>query len=280
LAAEQAMTNCNSSEPFAVDGRYPDRFNRIIAASGIALIYVAACASPAIGERSGTMAGIHCLLYGFLHISPPWLANPALLLGWLCLFPSQYVASIVFGIIAFGLGSMTAEVMGDDKLLVGFYLLQGTSVALIAAAIVLRVRADPPPRFSVRGLMATTAVSAVVLLTAGRAYRQVIPRGANYYAYQFASAGGPTLVSPDGRRSVQVDFNDAGAAHSGFHWTWLIVDDLLTGRSVVAQGYSTPDVADRDVPFPLRWIDDRTFEVKFVAGRYDQKPLNRVVRLP
>jgi hypothetical protein len=280
LAAEQAMTNCNYSEPFAVLERYPDRFNRMIAASGIALIYVAACASPAIRERSGTMAGIHCLFYGFLHISPPWLANPALLLGWLCLLPRQYTASIVFGVIAVGLGSMTAEVMGEDKLLVGFSLWKGASVALIAAAVFLRLRADPPPRISVRRLMATVVISAFALLSAVRAYREVMPRGVNYYAYQFASVGGPSLVSPDGRRSVEVNFNDAGAAHSGFHWTWLIVSDFWTGRYVVAQGYSTPEVAQRDIPFPLRWIDDRTFEVTFVAGRYDHTPLNRVVRLP
>jgi hypothetical protein len=216
-AVDQAMTNSMGSEPFAGVERYPDRFNRIIAASSIALIYVAACASPAIRDANGTLAGVNCLFYGLLQISPPWLANPALLLGWLCLFPRQYMVSIVFGIIALGLGSMTKEVMGEDELLVGFYLWRSTSVALIVAAVIFRLRADPPLRFSVRGAMTAVAISAIVFLSAVRAYRQVIPRGANYYAFQFASVGGPTLVSPDGRRSVEVNFNDAGAAHSGFH---------------------------------------------------------------
>jgi hypothetical protein len=273
------MTGSKASNPSPLPGHYPDSVSRIIVALSIALIFMAACVSPAIRTPYGTTTGLGCLFQGLIPIAPPWLANPALLLGWFCLFPRWYTPSIILGVIAVGLGSMTREFIGGDELLIGFFLWQGASVALILGAVFLRLRAEPRPRFTVRALMAAVAVSAIVLFGCIRAYRQVIPRGADFYSYQLASVGGPTLVSPDGRRSVQVMFNDAGAAHSGFHWTWVIVDDLLSGRSVVAQGYSLPDVALRHGSFPLRWIDGRTFEVTFVAGRYDSTPVNRVVRI-
>jgi hypothetical protein len=135
------------------------------------------------------------------------------------------------------------------------------------------------PRMTTRRWMVAVAIIALVLFSCLRTYRQVIPRGVDLYPFWFASDAGPRLVSPDGQRTVHVVFNDAGAVHSGFHWTWLIVDDLVLGRSVVAEGYSLPSVREGEVSFPLRWVDDRTFVAGFVAGRHDATPVERVVRL-
>ena len=49
-----------------------------------------------------------------------------------------------------------------------------------------------------------------------------------YWSWLDPIVTGPTLVSPDRSQTIQVMFNDAGAAHSGNHWTWLIVDKSLT----------------------------------------------------
>jgi hypothetical protein len=127
--------------------------------------------------------------------------------------------------------------------------------------------------------MIAVAIIALAVFACLRTYRQVIPRGANPYPFWSASFDGPSLVSPDGQRAVHVVFNDAGAMHSGFHWTWLVADDWVLGRSVVAEGYSLPDVTRGEVPYPLRWVDDLTFTTRFVAGRRDAKPVERVVRL-
>ena len=73
-------------------------------------------------------------------------------------------------------------------------------------------------------------------------------------------------------------FNDAGAAHSGNHWTWLIFNDWLSGKHVVAEGYSRPDVRQGEVAFPFRWLDSRTLTVEFATRRYDDRmPLKSVV---
>ena len=132
--------------------------------------------------------------------------------------------------------------------------------------------------------MIAVAIVAFVLagcISAYRAYRQVIPAGADFYPFWLASAQGPSLASPERRRLVHVVFNDAGGMHSGNHWTWLIVDDVLLGRRVVAEGYSHPNVRRGDVLFPLQWLDYRTFSVEFIKGRYAEaleKPV--VIELP
>ena len=110
-------------------------------------------------------------------------------------------------------------------------------------------------------------------------FRSAAPEGAEYIPYVYHSAPGPTLVSPDGKRAVAIVFNAAGAMHSGFHWTWLVIDRGLRGKQVVAKGYSVPEVRYQEATFPLRWIDDRTFEVEFAKGRYDSQPVRRLVRL-
>jgi hypothetical protein len=130
-----------------------------------------------------------------------------------------------------------------------------------------------------RWLIAMAIVLVFPLLVV-RAYRQAIPAGAEFYPFWYASFEGPRLYSPDGRRVVQVVFNDAGAMHSGNFGTWLIVDDWLTGKRVVAEGYSDSNVRYRKIPFPLRWIDDRTISVVFKTKRRESTERNSVVSLP
>lgn len=105
-----------------------------------------------------------------------------------------------------------------------------------------------------------------------RAYRHAIPAGAEFFPFWLASVEGPRLESPDRKRVLQVVFNDAGAAHSGNHWTWLIADDWLMGKRVAAEGYTLM----RD-PIPWRWTDDRTISIEFTAKRYGNATRSPVV---
>jgi hypothetical protein len=110
-------------------------------------------------------------------------------------------------------------------------------------------------------------------------FRSAAPEDADYIPYVYLSDPGPMLVSPNGKRSVAVVFNDAGAMHSGYHWTWLVIDRGLRGKRVVAQGYSVPEIRYGNAPLPVRWINDRSFVVEFAKGRYDPQPVSQAVRL-
>src|SRR4051812_33685795 len=103
-------------------------------------------------------------------------------------------------------------------------------------------------------------IAAVVLFgtIAGcwRAYRAVVPAAADFWPFLAASHEGPTLVSPDGTRIIRLYFNDAGAMHSGHHWTWLVTDDWLWGKYVLVAGYSTFPVSCGREPFVFEWQDD------------------------
>lgn len=96
---------------------------------------------------------------------------------------------------------------------------------------------------------------------------EYVPWGAVGVPYLAASRKGPALQSPDGQYTVEVVYNDAGAAHSGNHWTWIVVYDPLLGRRVVAEGYMEPEVAVLGKPVPLWWEDGRTFRVEFLDKR-------------
>src|SRR5262245_23140597 len=87
-----------------------------------------------------------------------------------------------------------------------------------------------------------------------RTYFTYIPRGARFLPWVLASVDGPVLRSPDGQRRIEVYFNDAGAAHRGNHWTWIVEDSWLLGRRVVAQGYLGPDVRFGEAPVPIKWV--------------------------
>src|SRR5437016_2631974 len=105
-----------------------------------------------------------------------------------------------------------------------------------------------------RSLMLLVAVVGILIGGLARVYRHVVPVGASFTPYVEYSDLGPKSVSPDGRRVVTIVFNDAGGMHSGNHWTWLVVDDLLTGKRVIAEGFSVPRVRFGEVPFPIEWL--------------------------
>ncbi len=106
----------------------------------------------------------------------------------------------------------------------------------------------------------------VVSLLDWRLLRSFLPSGAKFTPYLFHSVEKGVFQSPGGHHKVTVVYNDGGAMHSGNHWTWIVADDLLTGKRVVASGYSFFPEISRE-PFPLSWIDDHTFEVLFVESR-------------
>ena len=140
------------------------------------------------------------------------------------------------------------------------------------------------PRMTVRRWMIVVAV--VGLLLAGGTHLPAL----HPFWYIFLSLLGITrsngqralnFVSPDGRRVVQVKFNDAGAARSGNHWTWLIVDHWLTGKRVIAERAEAYLMCgEGEVAFPSRWLDGQSLSVSFVAGRYDDHEKNAAVKLP
>jgi hypothetical protein len=101
-----------------------------------------------------------------------------------------------------------------------------------------------------------------------RGYFEVIPRGASFYPYVFASVNGKDIVSPDGEVRLEVAYNDAGAAHSGNHWTWIIRRNPLTGGCVVAQGFCSPDEAIGGAGPNIAWVGKRTFIAQFHEYRY------------
>lgn len=88
----------------------------------------------------------------------------------------------------------------------------------------------------------------------------------------FGAFGIPYFVaSVDEGHSVlgkpwRIIYNDAGAAHSGNFWTW-VVEDRGFYRVVVAQGYSTPDVRYGDSPLPSK-IEDGSIYLGFASSRY------------
>ena len=119
-----------------------------------------------------------------------------------------------------------------------------------------------------RNLAIATALSVLLAVAAVRRYFAIVPRGASFHPWTRARVDGPTLRSPDGRRTVRVYFNDAGAMHSGNHWTWVVEDSLLWGRRVVSEGYLGADVAVSGDPVPLEWGPGNEVRVRFLPGRY------------
>jgi len=73
------------------------------------------------------------------------------------------------------------------------------------------------------------------------------------------------LRSPDGSCILNVYFNDAGAMHSGNHWTWIIKNDIFSGKSCVAQGYMS--AVDKDGPFPATWDGNEHMIITFRSIR-------------
>lgn len=130
------------------------------------------------------------------------------------------------------------------------------------------------------GLVALAALVGGVL--ALRLWSECVPFGASVQPYLLASRDGPVVTSPDGAIVLRVVFNDAGAAHSGHHWTWFVASSPVWGRRVVAQGYMPPEVAimanGDNEPLPVRWLDDRTLEIEFRDGRRSANTIRQIVK--
>jgi hypothetical protein len=120
----------------------------------------------------------------------------------------------------------------------------------------------------VRSRRRRRAIVGFVLLAMVASYatwRHIVPSGlGGVTPYLVASANRGDFVSPGNSHTVTVYSNDAGAAHSGHFWTW-VVEREWHGLVVVAKGYLDESTG----PVPLRWKSQNSFVIDFVAGRYD-----------
>jgi len=117
-----------------------------------------------------------------------------------------------------------------------------------------------------------TAITVGLSFAVGwRVYREFRPGGATWtpplWSLDTAIDGG-SYVAPDGR-TVRVVFHDFGAAQSGNYWTWIVADNELTGKRVIAEGYSSPDVREGREPFPL------PMEQGIADGQVHERPIRR-----
>ena len=115
-------------------------------------------------------------------------------------------------------------------------------------------------------LIAVATIAALLCVTL-RIYHSFVPRGASPVPYLFASVDGGTIESPNGQM-YEIWFNDAGAAHSGAHWTWIVSTHLAYGKRVVAEGYLGSGYAVDNRPIPVLWDGDNPV-IEFQSGRYD-----------
>ena len=117
------------------------------------------------------------------------------------------------------------------------------------------------------------ALAALVGAVAAIGYFRLVPVGAGLLPFLLASVDEGHRLPGKG---YKVSYNDAGAEHSGFHYTWVVADRWLY-RVVVVDGYSLPGVRQGDEPLPLRELGGR-MEIGFARGRHD--PEMRWVALP
>lgn len=122
------------------------------------------------------------------------------------------------------------------------------------------------PRFQIRKVLITLATIATLLCVTLRIYHSFVPRGASLIPYLFASVDGGTIESPNGQ-VYEIWFNDAGAAHSGAHWTWIVATHPAYGKRVVAEGYLGSEYAVEKQPVPLSWDKDIPV-IEFQTSRY------------
>jgi hypothetical protein len=117
----------------------------------VVLLYGVACLLPAIdcgpavpsGDpgnvfdfESGGHLGLELLLFGWGggNNGVPWSANVALALGLLGLWAGRYRDALLAGAVATALGLTTSWVRGHNALLSGYYLWQGSHLALAVGA--------------------------------------------------------------------------------------------------------------------------------------------------
>lgn len=114
-------------------------------------------------------------------------------------------------------------------------------------------------------LIFRSCAAGLTLLLLAIGWTRLVPIGASILPFLLASTDeGHTIAD----RPYRIYYNDAGAMHSGNHWTW-IVRDIGICRIVVVEGYSTNEVRKGEVPFPARQVGGRT-ELGFTTGRHNQ----------
>jgi hypothetical protein len=126
----------------------------------------------------------------------------------------------------------------------------------------------------------TSTILAVIIVLAflsWRVLRAFVPSGAGFFPYLLASIEKDVYLSPGGQHRVAVVYNDAGAAHSGNHWTWIVTDHWLIGKKVVAEGYTGSEIIGE--PFSMSWLDEHTFVVSFLNDRHGREPITVRVAL-
>ena len=114
-------------------------------------------------------------------------------------------------------------------------------------------------------LLITVACILLMLLFCMRLYYEVVPRGASLEPFVGYSRELSTINSPAGK-TYRVFVNDAGAMHSGNHWVWVVGHHWLTGRSVILEGYVTPQYATGEAELVLQWQGEVPV-IQFAAGR-------------
>ena len=117
-----------------------------------------------------------------------------------------------------------------------------------------------------RNLLITVVVLLVIPAVCVRIYYEIVPRGASFEPFLGYSHELPTITSPNGK-PYRVFVNDAGAMHSGNHWTWVVDGHWLTGRYVVAEGYVTSEFATGEADLVVKWNGDQPV-IRFEADRY------------
>ena len=118
----------------------------------------------------------------------------------------------------------------------------------------------------IRKLLIIGTLLAGAICASLRIYHAYVPWGAKPIPYLAASVDGGTIESPNGVM-YEIWFNDAGAMHSGAHWTWVVKDHWLYGKSVVVEGYLGPDFAVDKVPTSITWDEDMPV-IEFLPSRY------------
>ncbi len=116
-------------------------------------------------------------------------------------------------------------------------------------------------------IIKVSAIAATLVLLLLRGYREFVPAGAKSTAYIMARVDGGTITSPNGNEYA-IQFNDAGAMHSGHHWTWVIDYSWITGLYVKTAGYLGPKYAVDGERIPIEWDEDNPV-LPFENGRYD-----------
>ena len=116
-----------------------------------------------------------------------------------------------------------------------------------------------------RTFVTRIAILAVLALLFLRVFREFVPAGAKPTAYILASVDGGTVSSPNGNEYA-IKFNDAGAMHSGRHWTWVVGYSWLAGSYVKTAGYLGSEYAVEGKQIPIEWNGEHPV-LPFESGR-------------